>query len=115
MEDEELEELRRKKLLELQQQQLYAQQQAAEEEQQRQQFEEQKKHVLRQIMTPDARERLTRIKISRPEIGETIENQLIILAQQGQLKEKITDEQLRGLLQKLLPKKRDITIKRKGL
>jgi len=36
-----------------------------------------------------------------------------MLAQSGQLKNKINDEQLRLLLTKLIPKKRDITIKRR--
>jgi programmed cell death protein 5 len=46
-------------------------------------------------------------------IGEQIENQLIMLAQSGRLQEKITDAQLRELLQKIMPKKRDINIKRR--
>jgi programmed cell death protein 5 len=38
---------------------------------------------------------------------------LIMVAQSGQLKSKVTDEQLRGLLAQVIPKKRDITIRRK--
>jgi len=36
-----------------------------------------------------------------------------MLTQSGQLKSKINDEQLRKLLQRILPKKRDIKIKRR--
>jgi len=111
--DDELEKIRKKKLLELQQQQIFSQQ-AAEEEENIKEFEEQKKMVLRKILTNEARERLGRIKVARPEIVENIENQLIMLAQSGQLKNKINDEQLRELLSKILPKKRDINIKRRG-
>lgn len=109
--DEELEKLRKKKLQELQQ--LSTQNALEEQEPQRQEFEEQKKQILRAILTTQARERLGRIKIARPEMAEALENQLIILAQNGQLKNKINDEQLRMLLSKILPKKRDIKIKRR--
>ena len=69
--------------------------------------------ILRAILTTNARERLGRIKIARPEIVESIENQLIMAAQSGQLKNKINDEQLRMLLSKAIPKKRDIKLKRR--
>jgi len=110
--DEELDKLRKKKLQELQQQ-LTTQDVLEEQEQQRQEFEEQKKQILRMLLTAPARERLGRIKIARPEIAEAIENQIIMLAQSGKLKNKINDEQLRMLLSKALPKKRDIKIRRR--
>ena len=109
--DEELENLRKKRLKELQQ--AAFQESIEEQELQRQEFEEQKKQILRAILDTTARERLARIKIARPEIAESIENQLIMLAQNGKLKNKINDEQLRMLLIKVLPKKRDIKIKRR--
>jgi len=110
--DEELEKLKRKKLQEMQQQ-MTIQDSLEDQEQQRQQFEEQKKQILRAILTTPARERLGRIKVARPELTETIETQLIMLAQSGELKSKINDEQLRMLLTRIIPKKRDITIKRR--
>ncbi|OGS39802.1 MAG: hypothetical protein A3K77_03370 [Euryarchaeota archaeon RBG_13_31_8] len=110
--DEELENLRRKRLRELQQQ-AAIQESIDEQELQRQEFEEQKKSILRAILDTQARERLARIKIARPEMAESIENQLIMLVQSGKLKNKINDEQLRMLLAKVLPKKRDIKIKRR--
>lgn len=111
--DDEIEAIRKKKLLELQKQQMQSQE-AFEEDQNKKEFEEQKKAVLRQILTNEARERLGRIKIARPEIAENIENQLIMFAQSGQLRSKINDEQLREILSKFIPKKRDIKIKRRG-
>ncbi len=111
--DDELEAIRKRKLLELQQQQMSSQN-ALEEESRKEEFEEQKKAALRQILTTEARERLGRIKVARPEVAENIENQLIMFAQSGQLKNKINDEQLRELLSKLIPKKRDIKIRRRG-
>ncbi len=110
--DEELEKLRKKKLQDLQQQASLQEDLEGQDAQQKQ-FEEQKKMILRSILTIDARERLGRIKIARPEIVESIENQLIMAVQSGQLKNKINDEQLRMLLSKAIPKKRDIKIKRR--
>ena len=111
---DDIEAIRKKKLRELQQQQPMFSQENLEEAQQRE-YEEQKKIILRAILTDDARERLGRIKTARPELAENLENQLIMLAQSGRLKNKINDEQLRELLSKLLPKKRDITIRRRGI
>ncbi|MCX6667883.1 MAG: DNA-binding protein [Euryarchaeota archaeon] len=110
--DEDLENLKKKRLQELQQQMSM---QGAMDDQQDQQkeLEDQKKMILRTILTDSARERLGRIKIARPEVVESIENQLIMLAQSGKLKNKINDEQLRMLLSRIIPKKKDITIRRR--
>jgi len=110
--DEELEKLKKKRLQELQQQAVL-QDSVDEQERQKQEFEEQKKAILRKILTTEARERLGRIKIARPDLAENVENQLIMLAQNDQLKNKINDEQLRLILSKILPKKRDFKIKRR--
>ncbi len=110
--DEDLENLKKKRLQELQQQ--MSMQEAMDDQQdQQKEFEDQKKMILRAILTDSARERLGRIKIARPEVVESIESQLIMLAQSGKLKNKINDEQLRMLLSKVIPKKKDITIRRR--
>ena len=108
-EDEELEAIRRKKINELQ---LQAQQQEALEEQQRQ-IEAEKQTILRQILTPKARERLGRLKTARPELVTNIEDQLITLARAGRVVEQIDDDDLRKLLSKLMSRKREIKIQRK--
>ena len=110
--DEELEKLRKKKLLELQQQKQF-EESMDEQDSQQKDFEEKKKMILRSILTSKARERLGNIKISRPEIADNIENQLIMLAQSGRLESKINDAQLREILHKIIPKKRDINITRR--
>jgi len=109
---DDIEAIRKRKLRDLQQQ---AFSQEDFEDTQQKEFEDQKKLILRTILTDDARERLGRIKAARPEMAENLENQLIMLAQSGRLKNKINDEQLRELLSKMLPKKRDITIRRRGI
>jgi programmed cell death protein 5 len=110
---DDIEAIRKKKLRNLQQQQAFSQDDF--EEAQQKEFEDQKKLILRTILSDDARERLGRIRTARPEMAENLENQLIMLAQSGRLKNKINDEQLRELLSKMLPKKRDITIRRRGI
>ena len=110
--DEELERLRKRKLLELQQQRQLEESMEEQEEQQKD-FEEKKKMILRAILTSKAKERLGNIKVARPEVAENIEKQLIMLAQSGRLESKINDEQLRGILQRIIPKKRDINIRRR--
>ena len=113
MEDPELEALRQRRLAEMQanQQQAAAQQQAAED--QRRQMEIQKQAILRQILTPDARDRLANIRIANPQMAESVEIQLIQLAQSGRLQGVINDAMLRDILRKVAPSHREITIERR--
>jgi len=107
--DEELEELKKRRILELQQQQGEKERQA----QMQQELDAQKQAILRQILTPEARERLNRIKIVKPELAEAVELQLIQLAQAGRLGNVLTDDQLKTILRRLTDKQRDIKITRK--
>ena len=67
--DEELEKIRKKRIHELQQEEQLQQSMEGQEEQQKQ-FEDQKQMILRSILTPKAKERLTNIKLARPNICE---------------------------------------------
>ncbi len=106
--EEELEELRRRRLLELRRR--LAQEQESEER--AQQIEMQKQALLRQILTADARGRLTNLKIVKPEFANQLELQLIQLAQQGRVELPITDKQLKEILIRLQSGRRDIKIRR---
>ena len=115
-----LDEIRQKRMAELQAQQAamqnQAQQQAAAQAQQQQaqaQLEGQKKQILGQIMTPEARNRLANLKLTKPELVNQIELQLIQSAQSGSLRGKVTDDQLKVLLRQIAGQKREIKITRK--
>lgn len=101
--DEELDAIRQRKLAELQQQS--AQEQAAE--QQAAEVQAQKEAILRQILSPEARSRLTNIRMVKPQLADQIEMQLIQLAGSGRLKGRVTDEQLKGLLQQVQGRERE--------
>ncbi len=108
-EDDELEALRRRKLEQLQMQ--ATQEEMAEN--QEIEFEAQKKMIMRQILTPDAMERLGTIRTARPKFAEAVEAQLLALLQAGRIGGKIDDETLKKLLAKLQPKRREIRIERR--
>lgn len=101
---DELELLKQRKLAEMQRK--------LAEEELKQEQEVQKQNILRVILTPEARSRLTNLKIIKPEFAEQLELQLIQLAQQGRLPVPLTDEQLKKILLELQSRKRDIKITR---
>ena len=59
---------------------------------------EQKEHILKQILTPEARMRLNNIKMVKPELSDLVEQYLIGMATQGKIPGKITDNQLKQIL-----------------
>lgn len=109
MEDPELAAIRQKRVAELQQQ---AQNQAAQQEQ-AQRYEAQKQSVLRQILTPEARDRLANIRLANPQTADSVEMQIIQLAQSGRLRGVIDDAMLRNILAQIAPQRREITIERR--
>ncbi len=109
--DEELQRLRERRLMELQ-----AQQRQAEEVQRaRQEVEAQKEALMRKILTPEARQRLTNIKMVRPDYAEQLELQLIQVAQSGRVKLPIDDDMLKRLLLQIQSQQnqREIRIRRR--
>ncbi len=112
MVDDELAELRRRKMEQMQRQAMS--QQAMEDEAARQQqIDAQVRAALMEILEPEARERLNTIKLTRPEFAKAVEQQLVMLAQSGRVRQRITDEQLKGLLAQLTPSKKEFRITRK--
>ncbi|GLD97928.1 hypothetical protein PINS_up006625 [Pythium insidiosum] len=69
----------------------------AEQMKQKQQ-EEMRGSLLQQVLQPEARERLSRISIVKPEKARAIEDMVIQMAQRGQLTTKIDENKLIELL-----------------
>ena len=116
----ELDEIRRRRMEQLQQQQQMAAQQQGptyeqmqQEEQMRQQYEEQKKNALRQILTPEARQRLANLRLTKAELVNAIEMQLIQMAESGRIQIPVTDATLKQILRETTNNKREIHITRK--
>ncbi len=76
------------------------------------QIEEMKKQLLSQILTKEASERLSRVRMVNETLAGSVELYLIQIYQAGRLGEKITDEKLTEIL-KLLSKKKETKIRRK--
>ena len=108
MSEEELDALRKRRMLELQQRMADEQKQV----QAQQQLESQKQALLRRILTPEARSRLTNLNMVKPQFTQQLELQLIQLAQQGRINVPISDEQLKELLVRLQSGRRDYKIRR---
>jgi programmed cell death protein 5 len=106
--EDELDSLRKRRMLELQQRMSEEQKQAQVQEQ----MESQKQALLRRILSPEARSRLTNLEMVKPEFTQQLELQLIQLAQQGRINIPITEEQLKELLIRLQSGRRDYTIRR---
>ncbi|MDS0282217.1 DNA-binding protein [Haloarcula onubensis] len=109
--EEELEELRKQKMEQLKEQQGEGDaeaQQAAQE-----QAEAQKKAILRQHLTDGARKRLNTVKMSKPDVGEQVEQQIVALARSGRVGDTIDEEQMKQLLSELTPDSKSFDIKRR--
>ncbi len=102
-EDPELEALKRQRLMQMQQQ-------AKEQQEAQQELEMRRQQILRAVLTPQARERLTNLKMARPEYATMLENQIIQLAQANQIRQPITDEQLKLMLKHLTERRRESKI-----
>ncbi len=110
--EDELERIREQKRKQLEErQQGEAQEEAMEA--QRQEAEAQKKAILRKNLTDGARKRLNTVKMSKPDVGEQVEQQVLALAQSGRLPGKIDEEKMKQLLKELTPDSKSFDIKRR--
>lgn len=107
-----LDEIRKKKLEEMMRLQQSNFQEQAEQQAQIQQQIEQMENAVRQFLSKDALARYGNLKAAHQEKALQL---LVILFQairKGQVKSKIDDATLKKILEQLIPKKRDIKIKR---
>ncbi|GAB7339662.1 hypothetical protein MBLNU457_6246t1 [Dothideomycetes sp. NU457] len=100
MADSDLEEIRRARMQQLRQQQG---EQGGDDQQgqQRQQEQDARNSILSQVLEPSAADRLGRIRLVKASRAEDVENRLIMLARSGQLRQKVTEEQLKDILAQL--------------
>ncbi|RNJ60944.1 hypothetical protein D7B24_005032 [Verticillium nonalfalfae] len=86
-------------------------------EQRQQQESEARQHILGQILHPEAADRLGRIRLVKEQRATEVENRLIMLAQSGQLQSKVTEAQLKELLNAVADKQEEekiVVSRRKG-
>jgi programmed cell death protein 5 len=104
MSDEDLEQIRRARLQQLQQQGQGGGGgggqggEGSEQDSRKQQEADQRSSILSQILLPEAADRLGRIRLVKESHATDIENRLIMLARTGQLRQKVTEEQLKEIL-----------------
>jgi len=108
MSDEELDAIRRKKLSAYQQRASNDERQAQAEKE----VDAQKEALLKQILSPEARQRLTNLKMVKAEFTEQLELQIIQLAQMGKIPIPLSDAQLKQILIQLQSRKRETKITR---
>ncbi|KAK0723959.1 PDCD5-related protein [Apiosordaria backusii] len=78
---------------------------------------ETRKSILNQILHPEAADRLGRIRLVKEQRATDVENRLITLAQTGQLRQKVTEEQLKELLNAVADTEKEekiVVARRKG-
>ncbi|PHH70557.1 hypothetical protein CDD80_5937 [Ophiocordyceps camponoti-rufipedis] len=113
MDDSELEQIRKARL-----EQLKAQGGESQEAQhQKQQQDEARQNMMSQILHPEAADRLGRIRLVKPQRAADVENRLLMLAQTGQLRQKVTEEQLKEMLNAVADNKAEekiVVSRRKG-
>eukprot|EP00742_Colponemidia_sp_Colp-10_P006401 GILJ01006859.1.p1 GENE.GILJ01006859.1~~GILJ01006859.1.p1 ORF type:complete len:151 (-),score=27.17 GILJ01006859.1:124-525(-) len=124
MEDAELAEIRARRMAEMQAAggmrggpgTLPSQEETSRQSEQKQEMEDRRRMMLMQLLNNDARERLSRIALVKPDKARKIEDMLISAAQRGQLNEKITEPKLVQMLEQInevATKETKITFKRR--
>ena len=89
--------------------------QPSDDEIRRQQAEAEamKQKALAMLLDVEARQRLTNIKMVKPELANAVENYLINAASTGRLNRALTDGELKQILLSLQQPKRDFRINRR--
>ena len=65
--------------------------------------------ILRKILTPESRSRLSNIRMTRPDVVRNLDDQLIALASSGRIRV-VDDRMLKELLRKIMPRNREKNI-----
>jgi programmed cell death protein 5 len=110
---DDLEKLREEKMEELRERKQQEGGDGEGQEARRQQAEAQKKAMLRKHLTDGARKRLNSVRMSKPEFAEQAEQQILALAQRGQVQGQIDEDQMKKLLKELKPDENNFNVRRR--
>jgi len=110
---DDLDKLREEKMEELRERKQSQEGDAEAQQARQQEAEAQKKALLRQHLTDGARKRLNSVKMSKPDFGEQAEQQILALAQRGQINGKIDEEKMKALLKELKPDSKSFNVRRR--
>ena len=69
-----------------------------------------RERVLRVLLTTEARQRLTNVKMVKPELAKAVEDYIISMGSQGKLNKALTDDELKQILSSIQQPKRDFKI-----
>ncbi|ONK79194.1 uncharacterized protein A4U43_C01F3880 [Asparagus officinalis] len=120
MADPELEAIRQRRMQELMARQGMGNQQNAEQQKAQEdaktEAEERRQLMLTQILSAQARERLARIALVKPDKARGVEDVILRAAQMGQIAEKVSEEKLISILEQIntqTTKQTKVTIQRR--
>ncbi|KAK9464462.1 PDCD5-related protein [Lipomyces arxii] len=95
MDDKELQAIRQARLAEIQQRQ------PSKQDSNKQNEDDSRIEMITQILTPNARERLSRIRIVKQQRAKGVEDLLIQMARTGQIRARIDEDELISLLDQI--------------
>jgi programmed cell death protein 5 len=87
--------------------------QPGEDEARKRELEAARQRVLLSLLDVQARQRLTNIRLVKPELAAAVENYLISAASSGRLNRPLSDEELKQILLSIQQPKRDFKIDRR--
>ena len=76
------------------------------------QLKAQKEMVLKQVLSSEARLRLSNVRMVKPDLADLVENYILNLSVQGKITGQISDEQLKQILSSAQQPKRDFKFNR---
>ncbi len=83
----------------------WGQGQPSKDESEKREEEIKRQLLLRQFLTPEARERLRRVSLVKPDLARRVEDIIIQLGVQGRLDHLVTDSELKSILAKVQSRK----------
>lgn len=87
--------------------------QPGEDEARKRELDAARQRVLLSLLDTEARQRLTNIRLVKPDLAAAVENYLISAASSGRLNRPLSDEELKQILLSIQQPKRDFKIDRR--